>query len=452
MSVITYFPGAIDIYDKSFTWLGRIGNPISIRGSVVFNGLSTFTVEVSADDRLVPDLIAYGARVTMIYKDKQLFSGMITGVTGSLLSSGSVFLEMQSDWRILQNTVALVRPGNQIEATAISVKNNDNPAAQAQAWLPGGATTQGTSGTTLGQVGYYQWASGVVYSETALKTIIGENVITRLGRPVTLATDLNRGGNIKAAGKLPEVRMQRLEDVCLEILSFDGLGLTLQQATRANTITVDVYEPDVWDMPLTVNSGVIVGGSWSIQSPTATRAILGAPGDLADRQFVNYTTGSSTVEAEWGDLVEVFRDATSSADLIYPEGVTVEELKVAKYYELRTDVTTAQKTTYRNSLNAAGKRALDEGAAKFGITAELAETETFTFGGTTGVQLGDQVTIEGLNGTLYQDIITECKFDFGDQKLKVTPIVGKRVDDPNVQIANAITTLANSQRRISTDR
>ena len=452
MATITYFPGAIDVYDKSFVWLGRIGNPISIRGSVVFNGLSTFTIEVSADDRLVPDLITYGARVTMIYKDKQLFSGMITGVTGSLLSSGSVFLELQSDWRILQNTIALVRPLNQIEATAISVKNNANPAAEAQAWLPGGATTQGTSGTTLGQVGYYQWASGVTYSETALKTIIGENVITRLARPVTLATDLNRGGNIKAAGKLPEVRMQRLEDVCNEILSFDGLGLTLQQATRATTITVDVYEPDVWDMPLTVNSGVIVGGSWSIQSPTATRAILGAPGDLADRQFVNYTTGSSITEAEWGDLVEIFRDATSSADLIWPEGVTVEEGKVPKYYELRSDVTAGQKATYRASLNAAGKRALDDGAAKFGITAELSETESFTFGGTNGVQLGDQVTIEGLNGTLYTDIITECKFDFGDQKFQVTPIVGKRVDDPNVQIANAITQLANSQRRISTDR
>lgn len=452
MATITYFPGAIDVYDKNFVWIGRIGNPISIRGSVVFNGLSTFTIEVSADDRLVPDLIEYGARVTMIYKDAQLFSGMITGVVGSLLASGSVFLELQSDWRILQNTVALVRPDNQIEATAISVKNTANPAAEAQAWLPGGASTQGTSGTTIGQVGYYQWDSGVVYSETALKTIIGENVIDRLGRPVTLATDLGRGGDIKTAGKLPLVRMNRLEDVCLEILAFDGLGLTLTQATRDDTITVDVYEPDVWDMPLTVNSGVIVGGSWSIQSPTVTRTILGAPGDLADRHFVNYTTGSAALESEWGDVVEIFRDATSSADLIYPEGVTVEELKVAKYYELRTDVSSAQKATYRASLNAAGARALSDGAPKFGITAELAETETFTFGGTTGVQLGDQVTVEGLGGTLYTDVITECRFDFGDQKFQVTPIVGKRVDDPNVQIANAITQLANSQRRISTDR
>lgn len=452
MSVITYFPGSIDVYDKAFIWQGKIGNPISIRGSVVFNGLSTFTVEVSANDRIVPALVEPGARVTMIYKDALLFSGMVTGVTGSLLSSGSVFIDLQSDWRILQNTVALIRPGNQIEATTISIKNQDHATDQAQAWLPGGASTQGTSGTTIGQVGYYQWDAGVVYSETALKTVISENVVDRLARPVTVATDLERGGDIKTAGKLPSFRMDRLDDVCLEILSFDGLGLTVQQGYREDTITVDVFEPEVWDMPLTVNSGVITEGSWSMQSPTLTRTILGGPGDLADRHFINYTTGASTVEGTYGDVVEVFKDATSSSELLYPEGVAYDETRVPKYYELRGDISAGQKATYRASLNAAGLKAFTEGQAKFGITAELAETATFTFGGTNGVQLGDLVTIEGLGGVLYTDVITECRFEFGDQKFVVTPLVGQRVDDPNKQIANAITTLANSQRRISTDR
>lgn len=452
MSVVTYFPGSIDVYDKNFTWQGTIGNPISIRGSVVFNGLSTFTIELAASDRIVPVLVEPGARITMIYKDAQLFSGMVTGVTGSLLASESVFIELQSDWRILQNTVALVRPDNQIEPTAISVKNTDNPAAQAQAWLPGGASTQGTSGTTIGQMGYYQWDSGVVYSETALKTVITENVVDRLGRPVTVATDLERGGDIKTAGKLPNIRMNRLDDVCLEILSFDGLGLQVQQAHRDDTITVDVYEPEVWDMPLTVNSGVITSGSWAIQTPTLTRTILGGAGLLADRHFINYTTGSSVTEDQYNDVVEVFRDSTSNAAISYPEGIPFDETRVPKYYELRSDIPSDLKTVYRNSINAAGLKAVTDGAAKFGISATLSETATFTFGGSTGVQLGDLVTIEGLGGVLYTDIITECQFQFGDQKFIVTPVVGKRFDDPDIQIANAITTLANSQRRISTDR
>jgi hypothetical protein len=387
----------------------------------------------------------------MIYKDAQLFSGMVVAVTGSLLSTGSVTIELHSDWRLLQNTVALVRPANQIEATAISVKNNENPAAEAQAWLPGGAATQGTSGTTIGQYGYYQWAGSVVYSETALKTVIEENLLDRLARPVEIAPDLERGGDIKTAGMLPLIRMNRLDEVCLDILAFDGLGLKLEQADRADTITVDVFEPDIWDMPLTVDSGIVVGGSWSIKSPTTTRVILGAPGDLADRHFINYTTGSAALEAEWGDVVEIFKDATSSSDLIYPEGFS-DDLKVPKYYELRGDIPSGSKTTYRNSLNASANRAMLEGSAKFGISAELSETETFTFGGSTGIQLGDLVTIKAGDGTLYTDIITECRFDFGNQKFEVTPVVGAKTDDPDIQIANAINTLAVSARRIASDR
>lgn len=451
MAVMTYFPGSIDVYDKAFTWLGRIGNPISIHGSVVHNGLSTFFIEVSVDDRLVPDLVAYGARVTMVYKDAQLFSGQIVGVTGSLLSTGSVIIELHSDWRILQNTVALVRPLNQVEPTAISVKNTANAAAEAQAWLPGGASTQGTSGTTIGQYGYYIWDSSVQYSETALKTLISENVVTRLGRPVTVATDGLRGGDIKAAGLLPAFRMSRLDEVCLDILAFDGLGLRLQQATRATTITADVYVPTTWEAPLTVDSGVVVGGSWSIQSPKTTRVILGGAGELADRHFINYTTGSAAIEAEWGDKVEIFQDATSASDLIYPEGFN-DALKVPKYYELDATIPTANKTTYRNSLNRAGARAMADGAARFGIQAELSETEAFYFGGERGVQLGDQVTIKTATGELFTDVITECKFDWANETFVVTPIVGSRVDTPDVQIANAINTLAISARRIATDK
>lgn len=451
MGVMTYFPGSIDIYDKAFTWLGRIGNPISIHGSVVFNGLSTFFIEISADDRMVPDVIAHGARVTMVYKDAQLFSGRIVGVTGSILSSGSVVLEMHSDWRMLQNTVALVRPLNQIEATTVSVKNESHTTDQAQAWLLGGASTQGTSGTTIGQTGYYAWDSSVTYSETALKTIIAENCLTRLGRPITIATDLHRGGDIKAAGALPTVRMNRLDEVCLDILAFDGLGLKLEQATRATTITVDVYEPTTWEMPLTVESGVVVGGSWSQQSPRATRAILGGAGEMADRHFISYTTGSAALENEWGEIVEIFQDSTSAADLIFPEGFNA-DLKVPKYYELRGDIPTASKTAYRNSLNRAGARSLEDGLPRYGITAELSETESFYFGGLHGVQLGDQVTIKTISGTLYTDIITECKFDWANQTFAVTPIVGSKTDDPSKQIADAINTLALSARRIATDK
>lgn len=451
MNVVTYFPGRIDVYRNDFTWVGTIGNPISITGSVVFNGLSVFEIELSADDPIITDLIEPGARVTMIYRDADLFSGVVTAMTGSILRNGSITVTLESDWRILTNTLAFIRPGNQIEATNISVKNNDDPTAQAQAWLPGGASTQGTSGTTIGQTGYYYWNPSVVYAETAIKTLITENAVTRLGRPMTVATDLHRGGDIKTPGLLPLLRLETLETACNIILALDGLGLKVQQAPRTTTITVDVFEPGVWDMPLTPDSGIIAEGSWSFKAPTMTRAFLGGPGDIADRYFKSFTD-TTGLEAEYNDIVEVFQDASSGADLVWPEGLTVEELKVAKYYLLRSDVPAANKTAFSNSIAQVAKESLAEGLPRYGINATLSETDTFHFGGSDGIQLGDTVTIKGITGELFTEQITQCDFEFGNGTFNVTPILGKLENDPNTQLAQTISQLARAQRRISKDR
>jgi hypothetical protein len=444
-------PFTIDVYDKSFNWLGRVSNPESVVGSVRFNALSTFTITIGATDPMFTEIINWGARVTIIYRSVPLFSGVITYVEGSLLQTGSVSFTVESDWRILQNTLAWVRPDNTLEASTISIKNESHATDQAQAYLLGGASTQGTSGTTIGQTGYYSWPSAVVYSETALKHIIEVNAKTRLGRPLTIATDLGRGGDIKTAGKLPGIRFDRLEDTCLEILSFDGLGLTIQQAPRTSTITVDVYTPTTWDMPLTADSGVIVDGSWSVNYPSATRVILGGPGDLADRMFKGYVDGTG-LEAQYGDIIERFRDATSSADMIWPEQPFSVDLQVAKYYLLRSEITAAQKTTFTNSLAASAKIALDEGLPTAGINATLSETETFHFGGTDGIQLGDTVQVQGLTGLLYTETVTAAEFTYTQDEFTVNPIIGTRSDDPTYQLAETIRTIATAQRRISKDR
>lgn len=451
MSVVTYFPGRIDVYRNDFTWVGTIGNPISIYGSAVFNGLSVFEVELKADDPIIEDLVEPGARVTMIYRDADLFSGVVTGLTGSILRNGSIVVTLESDWRILTNTLTYIRPANQVEATTISVKNESHTTDQAQAWLPGGATTQGTSGTVIGQTGYYYWDPSVVYAETAIKTLITENALTRLGRPLTIATDLHRGGDIKTPGLLPTLRLETLEAACEKILSLDGLGLKVQQTPRTSTITVDVFEPGVWDAPLTADSGVIASGSWSFRGPTLTRAFIGGPGDLAARYFKSFTD-TTGLEAEYGDIIEVFRDGSSAADVIWPEGLTVEENKVEKYYLLRSDVSAANKTAFSNSIASVAAEGFLEGLPTYGINAQLSETDSFHFGGSDGIQLGDTVTIQSVTGTLFTEQITRCDFEFGNGTFKVTPILGKIEDDPNTQLAQTIAQLARGQRRISKDR
>jgi len=450
-NLVTYFPGRIDVYRNNFEWVGTIGNPISITGSVVFNGLSVFNIELKADDPIIEDLVEPGARVTMIYKDADLFSGVVTAIDGSILANGSVNVTLESDWRILANTLAYIRPANQVEATAISFKNNANAAAEAQAWLPGGALTQGTSGTVIGQYGYYSWDASVSYAETAIKRIITENAVTRLGRPVTVATDLGRGPNLRTLGMLPMLRNETLETACIEMLNVDGIGLKVQQAPRSSTITVDVWEPGTWDMPLTAESGVIASGNWSFKGPTMTRAFIGGPGDLAARYFKNFTD-TTGLEALYGDIIEGFRDATSGTNLNWPEGVTDDNDKVAKYYLLRSDVSADDKAAFSSGIAQVAQQGLLEGVPTYGISAELSETPSFYFGGEDGIQLGDTVTIKTVTGDLFTEKITQADFEFGNGLFKVTPHLGLVQSDPNVQLAQTIANLARGQRRISKDR
>jgi hypothetical protein len=448
---VTYFPGRIDVYRNNFEWVGTIGNPISIEGSVVFNGLSVFNIELKADDPIIEDLVEPGARVTMIYKDADLFSGVVTAIDGSILANGSVTVTLESDWRILANTLAYIRPLNQVEATTISVKNASSTTAEAQAWLPGGASTQGTSGTVIGQYGYYLWDASVSYAETAIKTLITQNAVTRLGRPLTVAPDLGRGPNLRTLGMLPMVRNETLETSCIQMLNVDGIGLTVQQAPRSSTITVDVYEPSIWDMPLTAESGVIASGNWSFKGPTMTRAFIGGPGDLAARYFKSFTD-TTGLEALYGDIIEVFRDATSGANTVWPEGVTDDLNKVEKYYLLRSDVSAANKTAFSDGIAQVAEEGLLEGLPTYGISAELSETESFYFGGVDGIQLGDTVTVKTVTGDLFTEKITQADFEFGNGTFKVTPHLGMVNSDPNVQLAKTIANLARGQRRLSKDR
>lgn len=450
-SLVTYFPGRIDVYRNDFTWVGTIGNPISISGSVVFNGLSVFEIELKADDPIIEDLLEPGCRVTMIYRDADLFSGVVTAMNGSIIANGTVTVTLESDWRILQNTLAYIRPLNQVEATTISVKNASSATAEAQAWLPGGAATQGTSGTVIGQYGYYLWDPSVIYAETAIKTLITENAVSRLGRPITVLPDLGRGPDLKTPGLLPLVRNETLETTCLEILTMNGIGLNIAQVPRDDTISVDVFEPEVWDMPLTAESGVIASGNWSFKGPTMTRAFIGGPGDLAARYFKNFTD-TTGLEALYGDIIEVFRDATSGANLAWPEGVTDDLGKVPKYYLLRGDIPTADKNAFSAAISEVAREGLLEGLPTYGLSAQLSETDSFHFGGSDGIQLGDTVTIKTVTGELYTDKITQADFEFGNGVFKVTPHMGVIQDDPNVQLAKTIATLARGQRRISKDR
>jgi hypothetical protein len=453
---VTDSPFLIDVYTKSFEWVGRITDPVSINGSVRHNALSNFQFRLRAGDPMIEDVLRKGCRITMQYRGVGLVSGMVRTKQGDLLPNGDVVFQLQGDWRILPNTTAVVAPAHPLTPTALTATI---PAGWGQTWLPGGGADAGPDGTTQGQYGYYLWPDGsaasagvyVAYAESAVKNLIDVNALKRLGRPITIAPDLQRGGDARAAGVLPNVRMSKLEDAVRPLLAWSGLGLRVMQEAMGKTINVEVYEPSEWGAPLTVASGVVEDGGWSLNPPIATRVIVGGPGELADRAF--WGSVDAGLEGEYGDIIEVFRDATG-AGLKWPDALA-EVYRVAKYYLLRPEVSFPDRVTFTNYLNAAAAVGLLDGVPTAGVQASLSESETFYFGGTDGVQLGDRVTIktgEGASVQEFTDIITEAKFSLSSTGFEVEPILGIKSDDPNRALADAVATLAASQRRLSTSR
>jgi hypothetical protein len=303
---------------------------------------------------------------------------------------------------------------------------------------------------------YYVWPDGSTFwggpsidtAETAIKHLVGIN-FNRLGRPVTIGADLGRGGNARAAAMLPQVRFGSLDTNLESLLEWSGLHLTLRQDPTLPTINLEVGVPAVWPQTLTVESGIILDGTWSTADPEATRTIVGGPDELGARAFwgINDATG---LEAEYGDIIEVFRDATG-ATRNWPD--TIPDFKeLAKYYLLRPEVSAADKAIFSTYLDAAGAKALAEGSPTSGLSLELSETEVFHFGGTDGIQLGDTITATS-RGLSFTDQITEATLSWdATDGLVVTPRVGTKTDDPDRQLAEAIASLARAQIRLSTSK
>lgn len=447
-------PFVCNVYDKRRDWVGRIADPVSIAGSVRFNAMGGFEYRLRAKDPMIEDVMKKGARVAMQYRDEDLFSGMVRTKNGSLLPNGDVVFQVQDDWRMLVNTLALVRPGGSLTPTSLVATTE---AALGQAWLEGAA---GPDGTTQGQSGYFSWPDSLgpvdgltglptATAEAAIRYVILVNLAERLGLPVTLNPDLGRGGDVRGAGMLPAVRMAKVSEAVEPLLEWAGLGLRMLQRAGSSAIEAEVYEPTPWAAPLSVGSGIIPKGDWTLGAPNATRAIVGGPGEGADRVFAEVRDGTG-LEDDYGDIIEVFRDATG-ANLKWPSSLA-EAYQVPKYFDLRPEVPAADKVALAAYLRTAGRKGLSEGAPTTGVQAALSETPGFHFGGADGVHLGDPLTIKDASGSIFTDRVTEAKFSLTASGLTVEPVLGQKVDDPNLQLARAVANLATAQRRMSASR
>lgn len=437
-------PFLIRVYDKSRQWQGNIGAPEALTGSVLRHGAGSFQLTLDPAEEYLDVVMAKGSRIAIDYLGVPLFTGMRRGLTGPLVTAGdagsSPTCTIQGDRRVLDNHLALVAPSGPIMPTALS-----GDGALAQAVQTGAA---GAAGTIVGQGGYMTWPGNLSSAESLVKWVLAAN-LGRAYEPVTIKPDKGRGGNARAAGILPLVRMASLTEAIQPILDWSGLVVTALR-NEAGTIEIDVHEPDLWPGTFTAESGVLTDGTWSVAPPTTTRVIVGGPGQDAARAFyqLNDATG---LEAEYGDSIETFRDATG-AQLTWPQNLA-QTLQVAKFYLLRTDVTQADKDTFVAYLRAAGADGLADGLPLTSITASLSESEDFRYGGPDGLQLGDEVTVQATSGAEFTDVVTEAKFSYtASGGLSVTPILGDLTDRPERKQANLIARLFAAQRRMARNR
>jgi hypothetical protein len=361
-------PFRITIYDKDFVRQGWLGDPEDLAVTVNYNELSSADVTVGARNAKLPLLMERGARLVIDYRGEHCISGAIRARSGKGPSTdGSVTFSVVDDFRLFHRVLGWPVPGAGLGA----------------------------------QTSEYHTIAGP--AETVLKTAVTANAVTRLGEPVTVATDLGRGADITAA-----FRFHPLADRLFPAVDAAGIGATVRQSGAG--LVVDCFEPQLHPRNLTEAGGVILEWSWTSQEAEATDVIVGGQGEGTARQFAGPYLDAA-LAAELGERAEVFRDARDSGD---------------------GDVF--------------GERAAEtfvETAAKSGLSVKFSETSVFRYGGPGGVHVGDQVRLEVGDGLVIQDTLRSASLSWTrDGGLEVTPAIGDISDNTDRQFARALANVA----------
>jgi hypothetical protein len=401
----------ITIYDKAFRFLGTAG---SLRGATITATLhahDTGDLTLRWDDPLNEDLLAAGCRYVATYRGLLHSSGRVLPPTFDVGPDAPLTYQLVGDYSIFEDTLAWVAPLNPVAPPALG------QLGQAHRIAPG------DDRTTAGQVGRYLWPPDVKASETALKRIVRDNLLQRLGRPITILPDRQRGGDARAAGRLPDdIRNSSVAEACQPLLDWSGLVLAAWQNETDPTIYVDLVEPAEYGQELDVETGTLANGTIEVGYPAATRVLVMGPGEEADRAFD--VVVDTALEAKYGYAIEVTRDATQG-DLKWPDGVPDEE-KIPAQFLNRGDIAADAKATFRRYLQEQGAKKLAEEAPAAGLTVDIADSDAFHYGGDDGYQIGDTVIVTS-HGIEFPERITTATITVAENgQTIVTPGLGDK--------------------------
>jgi Siphovirus ReqiPepy6 Gp37-like protein len=376
-------PFRITIYDKAFGFLGWIGNPTSLSITVRWNGVSTASITIPAEHSQTVHMQTPGTRVVIEHDVnwdqgegaasdwRHLMSGPVGVYTASSEPKrrGTFTFPVSDDWRILQNTLGWPVPGSVIGSQSGSEYDTRTGAA-----------------------------------ETVAKAFITANLVTRLGRPVTVEATHGWGSTITVAS-----RMDRLADKLFPLVEQAGVGILVRQS--GSGLLVTARQPVTHAKVLTEESGAVRQWSLAKSGPDATRVVIGGPNEGTARTFRLVT--DATAEGDWGDVIEGYHEAT--------------------------DVST------NPLLDARGTAFLAENAAKTGLNLELADTPGLRYA--RDLLVGDVVTLD-VGGVLITETVQEATLGWDPKDgVTVKPTVGGWDGNPGKKFGRLVAAIAKNVGR-----
>jgi hypothetical protein len=275
--MVTYFAGAsfgtplfrISVYDKNRVFQCQIGDPKDLEVTLRWNQVSTLTMTVPLTHKRVPELLADGARLKVLYRGEHLISGPITAdELDTDGKTGTYRISVEDDFRVLKEIL-----GWQVPAAAISAQNTAE----------------------------YKTYTG--NAETIVKAAVTDNGVTRMAVPgLTVAANLNRGATVP--GGVP-LRMHPLYDQLFPAVEVAGIGVTVKQS--GTSLVLDAHEPETFPNTLSVKGRTLKQVAMTRTRPTASRVIIGGQGEGTARTFRQLT--DTARETTYGMKAETFVDA-----------------------------------------------------------------------------------------------------------------------------------------------
>lgn len=372
MTVVEARPLKIGVYDKTYTWVRAVSAPTQVTVSPRFNGVGTAEFIVPARNPAVEALLTPGARAVLELDTSwdtpqgaptwhHLVSGPVRLHTARGPERRALYtFRVEDDLRLLHRVLGWPVPGSPIGSQS---------AAE------------------------YHTVTGP--AETVLKTVVHANAVARLGLPLTVAPDQGRGETITVS-----LRMHPLADRLLPAVELAGLGVTVRQGPGG--LVLDVFEPTPFPRTLSEASGALREWELTGAGPDVTRVIVGGAGEGTARTF--RAVSAPAREAEWGDVIETFRDARDSDDPAV--------------------------------LDARGNEVLAEGAPTSGFSVTLADTPGVRYG--RDLTVGSLVTVN-VAGTPVTDVLRQVTLTWTPRMgLRARPAIGERRDDPDLALTRLL--------------